>query len=122
MYSTRQTGHARWIAGFILARRQERIATRDLVQAYGALRAPERRRELLDVMEGLVSMGWVRPEERADPTRPPAACQTNPAVLTRFAERGEAERLRRKQSREEMGEIIRARRQRRPPHVANVGG
>jgi hypothetical protein len=31
-------------------------------------------------------------------------------VLTRFAERGEAERLRRKQLREEVGEIIRTRR------------
>jgi hypothetical protein len=110
MYSTRQTGHARWIAGFILARRQERVTTRDIVQAYHPLRAPERRRELLEVMEGLVSMGWFRPDERADSTRPPAAWHVNPAVLTRFAERGEAERLRRKQLREEVGEIIRARR------------
>ncbi|MCR0985283.1 YfjI family protein [Roseomonas populi] len=110
MYTTRQTGHARWIAGFILAKRQERVAMRDIVQAYGALRAPERRRELLDVMEGLVSMGWVRPEERQDPTRPPSAWHVNPALLTRFAERGEAERLRRKELREEVGEIIRSRR------------
>jgi hypothetical protein len=55
-------------------------------------------------------MGWFRPDERADSTRPPAAWHVNPAVLTRFAERGEAERLRRKQLREEVGEIIRARR------------
>jgi hypothetical protein len=110
MYSTRQTGHARWIAGFILSKQQKHVTTRDVVLAYHPLRAPERRRELLDVMEGLVSMGWLRPEERADPTRPPSAWQVNPVVLTRFVERGDQERLRRKQLREEVGEFIRARR------------
>lgn len=109
MYTTQQTGHARWIAGFILAKRQERVTVRDVVLAYHSLRAPERRRELLEVMEGLVSMGWLRPEERADPTRPPTAWCVNPAVLRQFGERGDAERLRRKQLREEVAEIIRAR-------------
>ena len=109
MYATRQTGHARWIAGLILTRQQERIAVRDIVQAYGALRAPEQRRELLEVMEGLVSMGWVRPEERADPTRPPAAWHVNPRVLSSFADRGDAERRRRKIARDEMADVIRRR-------------
>ena len=111
MYATRQTGHARWIAGHLLARGEPRISVRDIVQAYGALRAPERRRELLEVMEGLVGMGWVRPEARADLTRPPTAWLVNPQVLERFAAQGAAERSRRKQAQEEMGALIRKRQQ-----------
>jgi hypothetical protein len=110
MYATKLTGHSRWIARYILARGHEQVALRNIVQDYGALRAPERRRELLEVMEGLVSMGWVYPKERGDPTRPPAVWLVNPMVLTRFAARGEAERARRKQMRDEMSEIIRRRR------------
>jgi len=111
MYATRQTGHARWIAGHLLARGEPRIAVRDIVQAYGALRAPERRRELLEVMEGLVAMGWVRPEARADLTRPPSAWLVNPQVLERFAAQGAAERSRRQQAQAEMRTLIRKRQQ-----------
>ena len=60
MFSTAQTGHARWIGGFILARATPRITVRDVVQAYGALRSPEARRELLAVMESLIAVGWSR--------------------------------------------------------------
>jgi hypothetical protein len=112
MFATKQTGHARWIAKFILSCGEGRIATRDIVQAYGALRAPEQRRQLLEVMEGLVTMAWLRPEERADPTRPPSAWTVNPLVLERFAHRGEAERAQRKQTREAMAAVIRSRRRR----------
>src|SRR4051794_27938518 len=45
MFSTSQTGHARWIAGFILARGQRRIARRDIAQNYTPLRPPEALRE-----------------------------------------------------------------------------
>ena len=92
MFSTAQTGHARWIAGFILVRGQPRIALRDVVQAYGPLRAPECRRELLEVMETLVTVGWLRPEAQSNPARPPAAWTVNPAVLSIFAARAERER------------------------------
>jgi hypothetical protein len=40
MFSTAQTGHARWIGGFILARAAPRVTVRDVVQVYGALRPP----------------------------------------------------------------------------------
>jgi hypothetical protein len=92
MYSSAQSGHARWIAGFILSRPSERLALRDVLQAYGALRLPERRRELLDVMESLVSMGWLRPEEQANPSRATAAWRVNPIVHTRFPSRAAKER------------------------------
>ena len=70
MFSTAQTGHARWIAGLILARNQLRITDRDVVQAYGPLRPPECRRERLEVIESLVTVGWLRPEEQSNPARP----------------------------------------------------
>jgi Protein of unknown function (DUF3987) len=37
MFSTTQTGHARWIAGFILAKARPRLTLRDVVQAYSPL-------------------------------------------------------------------------------------
>ncbi len=106
MFSTAQTSHARWIAGLILARGQPRIAARDVVQAYGALRAPEAKRELHDVMEGLVSVGWLRPEPQANPARPPSAWRVNPAVHTVFAERARREREARRQAQAETRETI----------------
>ena len=41
MFKTAQTGHAQWIAGFILAHRLDRIQDRDIVRNYRALSAPE---------------------------------------------------------------------------------
>jgi hypothetical protein len=35
MFSSVQSGHARWIAGFILSREDGRLALRDVVRAYG---------------------------------------------------------------------------------------
>ncbi len=81
MFATEQTGHARWIAGFILSRGGERIAARDVMRAYGALRAPERRRELTEVVGALEPLGWARAdEERASP---PLKCKrpTSAAVI-----------------------------------------
>jgi hypothetical protein len=109
MYATQQTGHARWIAGFILSKQLTRITMRDIVQAYRALRAPEHQRERLEVMQGLTAMGWVRPEDRDDPSRPVSAWEVNPRVLQVFAERGAAERSRRQAASAEMGQLIRQR-------------
>lgn len=108
MFATKQTSHARWIAGFILSRGVERIATRDIIQAYRDLRSPETRATLYQVMETLVMIGWVLPEDPPNPARQPTAWKVNPAVLERFAARGDAERARRKESQERMAEIIRA--------------
>ena len=106
MFSTAQTGHARWIAGFILAKGHAQIALRDVVQAYGTLRAPECRRELLDVMESLVTIGWLRPEPQSNSARPPSAWTVNPAVLTVFAIRAEREREARKRARQRINDAI----------------
>jgi hypothetical protein len=106
MFSTSQTGHARWIAGFILSKGQSRITQRDVVQAYGSLRAPESRRELLDVMESLVSVGWLRPEPQSNPARPPSGWEVNPAVHTTFAERATRERERRCRTRAEIAATV----------------
>ncbi|MFT8247343.1 DUF3987 domain-containing protein [Roseomonas sp. BN140053] len=111
MFSTAQTGHARWIAGFILSRGSERVTLRDVVQAYGALRAPEARRELRDVMESLVTVGWLRSEEQANPTRPPTAWAVNPALKMVFADRAIREREARKQAQQQTAEVIRQRQQ-----------
>jgi hypothetical protein len=74
MFATVQTGHARWIAGFILAKQLSEIAIRDVVQAYGALRAPECRNDLREVLESLETVGWLRP------TTSRSRWQVNPRV------------------------------------------
>lgn len=105
MFSTAQTGHARWVAGLILVKAKLRITLRDVVQAYGALRAPECRRELLEVMESLVTVGWLCPEEQINPIRSPAAWIVNPG-LTCFARRAEQERKARSKARERVADAI----------------
>jgi hypothetical protein len=115
LYLTRQTGHARWIAGFILAnegaRDAGRITQRDITRAYGALRAPEHRRELAEVMETLEVMGWVRAEPPANGAKHPAAWQVNPKLHQTFVAQAAAERERRQRAKEEMLEAIRRHRQ-----------
>jgi hypothetical protein len=106
MFCTDQTGHAQWIAGYILAKRMERIEARDVVQAYRAMRAPEARRELNAVMAALVSMAWLDPEEPSNPAKGVSAWRVNPAVHVLFAERGWAEAERRAKAREDMAETV----------------
>lgn len=106
MFSTVQAGHARWIAGFILAKGLRRITRRDIVQHYGALKPPEALRELLQVMESLVTMGWLEPEEPTNPTRPPPGWQVNPAIFTKFAGRAEHERIARANTRNEIARAV----------------
>lgn len=102
MFSTTQAGHARWIAGYILAHRLERISSRDVVQAYGALRAPEMRGELADVMASLVTVGWLESEVPANPTKPVSAWTVNPAAHVLFAAKAERERRQRQEARENL--------------------
>jgi len=99
MFASVQTGHARWIASYILAHGCTRITRRDVVQSYGALRASEHRRVLLEVMESLVTVGWLEPEEGRIPGRDPTAWLVNPAVHTLFAERAKVEKDRRDEAR-----------------------
>jgi hypothetical protein len=105
MFATDQTGHARWIAGFILSKGEERIAARDIMRAYGALRAPEQRKELLAVMDSLEVMGWVRPEAQAD-GRAPVAWRVNPKVHSGFAERAKRERTAREATKTRIRESV----------------
>jgi hypothetical protein len=99
MFSTTQTGHAEWIAGYILAERYERITSRDVVRAYGPLRPPEAKDELAAVMTSLVTLGWLEPETPANPVKPVHAWAVNPAVHVRFADRAEHEQERREKAR-----------------------
>ena len=110
MFSSVMTGHARWIAGYILSRSLVRLSLRDVVQAYHALRDPEHRRELLDVMDSLVTMEWLKPEPSPNPARPSSMWLVNPAVHTSFAARAAQERERREQARAQITAPLRSRR------------
>jgi hypothetical protein len=101
MFNTVQTGHAKWIAGHILAHRLDRIAVRDVVQSYKALRAPEMRGELESVMASLAAADWLDPELPRNPFKPVIAWRVNPRVHALFAERAEQERQERRERQEE---------------------
>jgi monomeric isocitrate dehydrogenase len=110
MFLTPQAGHAQWIAGFILAKRLERVTTRDVVRAYRALRGPEQRRELQEVMESLATMGWLRAEPTTNLSKLPRAWEVNPCIHSIFAARAQQEREDRSQARQEAAENIRSKR------------
>jgi hypothetical protein len=105
MFSTEQTGHARWIAGFILSKGRERIADRDIVQAYRPLRAPENRKERLEIMASLEAVGWVRAEVPGD-GRQVIAWEVNPKVHATFTEHAKGEREEREATKERIRETV----------------
>lgn len=113
MFSTAQTGHARWIAGHILAHGLQRIASRDVVQAYGALRSPECKAELADVMASLVTVGWLEPEIPTNPVKPVSAWKVNPTIHVLFAAKADRERERRDEVRENLAAHVDALRRHR---------
>ena len=92
MFATEQTGHARWIAGFILAHGAGRIAARDIMRFYRALRAPESRLEILETMANLEAMGWIRAELAKERSRERAERQAASArvreTLAKYFKRG----------------------------------
>ena len=102
MFSTTQTGHAQWIAGYIFAERLDRITSRDVVRVYRALKAPEAKNELEAVMASLVTLGWLEPELPTNTAKPVNAWAVNPAVHVKFADRAERERARRDKAREDL--------------------
>jgi hypothetical protein len=112
LFQSRQTGHARWIAGHILAseraRTELRVTARDLQRAYGPLRAPESRRELGDVMQALEVFGWVRAEPPDNPARQVHAWFVNPTLHATFADRAAEERDRRRRAQEAFSEAGRS--------------
>jgi hypothetical protein len=118
LFLTPQTGHTHWIAGYILAsdtaRDTCRVTLRDVTRAYGPLRAPERRRELVGCMETLEVMGWLSSEPPENPAKPIAAWQVNPKLHVSFAEYAAIERARRKRLQAEMTASMRRFRQENP--------
>ncbi|WP_431266837.1 hypothetical protein [Dankookia sp. P2] len=106
MYLTPQTGHARWIAGHILAHELKRVTKRDVVRSYGPLKPTERQAEIASVMESLVTMGWLAPEPSANAAKPPTAWQVNPKVQVLFAERAKREKERRDEAQRATAEAI----------------
>lgn len=98
MYSTAQTGHAKWIAGYILARKLEEITTRDVIRAYRDLQSPESRDELNSVMASLVAVSWLEPVASGHTGRPTSTWTVNPAVHTTYAAKGALERKRREEA------------------------
>jgi hypothetical protein len=91
MYSTAQTSHAKWIAGYILSRNCEKISRSDILRDYRALSAPENRQQLDTVMASLTAVSWLEPEEPANPAKGITWWRVNPRVHTTFAERAKAE-------------------------------
>jgi Protein of unknown function (DUF3987) len=106
MYRTNQTGHARWIVGYILAKRLDEVTSRDITRHYGALRAPECRRELADVMASLELVGWIAPVDPGNALKLVSTWLVNPAVHTMFAKEAEAERTARQQTKEAIAAAI----------------
>jgi hypothetical protein len=108
IFETRQTDHAAWIAGFILAQRLERIAARDIVQNYRALRSPEERDTLNSTMDSLCVFGWLAPAIPRNEARPPVTWLVNPAVHVAFGEQAAAERARRDATKESIARHVAA--------------
>jgi hypothetical protein len=102
MFSTTQTSHARWIAGYILAHGLDRITVRDVVRAYSALRAPEKRKDLDTTMASLVAIAWLDPEASSNDLVPVSAWRVNPMVHQHFAARAAQEKEARLQRREDV--------------------
>jgi hypothetical protein len=105
MFETEQTGHAGWIAGYILSKGENRVAARDIMRHYRPFKAPEQRKEMLEVMASLETMGWLRPEPQAD-GRAPVAWSINPKVHTGFAERAKREKAQREATKEHIRETL----------------
>jgi Protein of unknown function (DUF3987) len=110
MYLTPQTGHARWIAGHVLAHGLERVTKRDIVRGYGPLKPTEHQQQIAGVMESLVTMAWLAPEPSANATKAPTAWRVNPKVHVVFAERAKREKERREEAQRATAEAIRRRR------------
>ena len=106
MYSTEQTGHARWIAGFILARQLTQIEYRDIARSYKALKAPEAKAEVISIMDNLSALGWLHPDEPPIQGKHSVRWFVNPTVHKTFAARREAEAGRRAKARQDLADAF----------------
>jgi hypothetical protein len=85
--------HARWVAGFIVARGLASITERDVYKNYSAFKGQDTRGELTNTMRDLELNDWLRPTKFASGR--PMHWAVNPAVHATFAERARSERERR---------------------------
>ncbi len=108
MFQTEGANHARWIALHILAQNKEEITRREVLAGYQAMRNPETKNALNDIMTSLTHMGWLKEEGDSRSMKPVTTWSVNPKVLRLFAERGAVERARRKADVEAITAKIRA--------------
>ena len=92
------------IAGYILARKLERITNRDVQRGSKGMRSLKQR-EVEGLFEQLDAFGWLT---RVPGPRPsyPHHWVVNPAVHQKFAERAEAEKKRREQDHATLAELF----------------
>jgi hypothetical protein len=112
MFSTTQSEHAKWVAGYILARKLTQIQTRDIIRAYKPLRPPELAAERESILTSLAIAGWLEPllPSVRNPARPVSTWLVNPRVHQLFASRAKAEAKRRAEAKEAIAEATAARR------------
>ena len=85
--------HARWVAGFILARGLASVTERDVYKNYSAFKGQDTRGDLTNTMRDLELNDWLRPTKFASGR--PTHWVVNPAVHVAFVERARSERERR---------------------------
>jgi hypothetical protein len=122
IFASRQTTHAAWIAGYILARRLERIAVRDVMRSYRELSAPEDRKTIEAAMASLLLLGWLAELPTRNADNRPTAWQVNPRVHVMFAQRAAAERDRRDTARESIADYVATLQQEQPTDAADHEG
>jgi hypothetical protein len=102
--------HARWVAGFILARERGVIEARDIYKNYPALKKQDRRGDIPAVMYDLEMHGWVRLISH-DTHGKPSKWKVNPMAHDgRFAERAKMEKAHRQGVQEKIAQAGAARR------------
>jgi hypothetical protein len=90
---------ARGVAGYLLVTPElKELKRRDIYQARGSLKGPEKARALQDAMYELEVAGWVDVLERD--AKGPSVWRVNPRIHTRFEERCARERIERKRKQE----------------------
>ena len=101
--------HAKWIAGFILAKRKKALTERDVYRSYFALKPLDRRHLIGVAMRTLEFEGWVEPKARLG--KPANEWTVNSAVHDgRFESIADAERKRRDEARRAISLAVDARR------------
>ncbi|WP_162820328.1 DUF3987 domain-containing protein [Microvirga calopogonii] len=92
---------ARGVAGYLLVTPElKELKRRDIYQARGSLKGPEKGRALQDAMYELEVAGWVDVLERD--AKGPSVWRVNPRIHTRFEERCARERIERKRKQESL--------------------